>query len=48
MWALAENYPRAVQLYLKVRSDEALEKAIGVVEKVSKQTFPMHGMCLVC
>ncbi|MEW5318051.1 MAG: hypothetical protein WDW38_009304 [Sanguina aurantia] len=42
MWAAGEQYPRAVQLYLKVGTDAALEKAIGVVEKTQ-----VNQLCLV-
>ncbi len=34
MWSAAGDDPRAVQLYLKVHSDAALDKAVAVVEKV--------------
>eukprot|EP00798_Chlamydomonas_sp_ICE-L_P012670 gene12669-15902_t len=33
MYASSEQYPRAVQLYLKVGNNATLEKAIGVVER---------------
>ncbi|KAF5840991.1 hypothetical protein DUNSADRAFT_14848 [Dunaliella salina] len=32
MWCAAEEYPRAVQLYLKINDDAVLDKAIRIVE----------------